>query len=72
MVDGHVTSSQASEGPEMLYIDANNFYGLAMSQRLPCKDNIAPIFEPLKTILETDDYAEMGFFFEVDSRCPQS
>ena len=48
-----------------IHIDANNLYGLAMSQYLPY-DEIKFSEETLESILNTPDDSEIGYFVECD------
>ena len=57
-----------SNDKKILYIDANNLYGLAMSQYLPYDDIKFIGFSSnvtLETILNTPDDSEIGYFVEV-------
>ena len=62
---------ESDKDKNILYGDANNFYGFAMSQPLPF-DNIK--FETenvcLEKILNTPDDNDIGYFLEVDLECP--
>ncbi len=50
----------------LLYVDANNLYGWAMSQALPKKDLAFSNETSLETILNTEDEAETGYMVEID------
>ena len=54
---------------KILYIDANNLYGYAMSQSLPYKDLKFDSID-IETILSTPDDSEIGYFVEVDLKYP--
>ena len=57
---------KSDENKKILYIDANNLYGWAMSQYLPY-DNIK--FDnkvKLEDILNTPDDSQIGYFIECD------
>ena len=61
------------ESSYITYVDANNLYGLAMTEPLPCKDmKFETNWETatLQTILETSDDAETGYFVEADLEFP--
>src|SRR5436190_1796223 len=67
------------EKPEnyMLYVDANNLYGWALSQKLPykgiswMKPGVYTLKEWEETILELDENAEYGYILEVDLEYPK-
>ncbi len=52
----------------LLYVDANNLYGYAMSQYMPCKDFewIAPSEELIEQILSTPKDSDIGYILEAD------
>ena len=56
----------------LIYLDANNLYGYAMSQALPIKDFLAK--DEIQNISTSfgsiDDDAETGYIFEVDLKYP--
>jgi len=54
----------------IMYWDANNLYGWAMSQFLPYKD-LRYSNETLEEILETDDRADEGYIVECDLSFPE-
>ena len=54
----------------LMYWDANNLYGWAMSQSLPFKDLKFDKEVTLDQILETSDEAETGYIVEVDISYP--
>ena len=56
----------------MLYLDANNEYGWAMSQPLPYKDLGFGSDTAIEEILETSDDNEKGYIVEVDISFPKS
>ena len=75
MGDRHV---QSDENKQILYIDANNLYGWAMSQYLPtgeleilplnpCNYNLEQLVEDLLQIPDDNEY---GFFIECDLEYP--
>ena len=75
MGDRHV---QSDENKQILYIDANNLYGWAMSQYLPtgefeilplnpCNYNLDQLVEDLLQIPDDNEY---GFFIECDLEYP--
>src|SRR5436190_22049564 len=67
------------EKPEnyILYVDANNLYGWALSQKLPYKGivwlrpGVYTLKEWEETILELDENAEYGYILEVDLEYPK-
>ena len=63
------------------YLDANNLYGWAMSQKLPVdcfkwEEDILSIDEKLKNVLRLiknyDEESDQGYIFEVDVEYPKS
>ena len=61
----------------LIYLDANNLYGWAMSQSLPTHgfrwltvDEMQTNFSTNNVILNLDDHAEDGYIFEVDIKYP--
>ena len=55
----------------IIYWDANNLYGWAMSEALPYKDLKFDTDTTLEQILETDDNNETGYILEVDLTFPK-
>jgi len=55
----------------IMYWDANNLYGWAMSEPLPYKDLKFDSDVTLDTILNTDDNNETGYILEVDLHFPE-
>ena len=61
----------------MMYIDANNLYGCALSQKLPYKDikwmnpHVFTLEEWYATILELDENADYGYILDVDLEYPK-
>ena len=58
----------------LMYLDANNLYGWAMSQKLPVKDfkwvkNLSKFNEDF--IKNYDENSDKGYFFEVDIDYPK-
>ena len=51
---------------KVLYIDANNLYGYAMSQSLPYADINFDSVVDIDTILATADDSEIGYLIEID------
>ena len=64
---------KSDENTNILYVDANNLYGFAMSQSLPY-DEIK--FETenvcLEEILNTPDDSDIGYFLEIDLEYPHN
>ena len=56
---------KSDENKKILYIDANNLYGLAMSQYLPYDDIKFDKNVTLEEILNTEDDSEIGYFVNV-------
>ena len=56
----------------IIYLDANNLYGWAMSQSLPCSTFELVTGEDVAGVdwLSVDDDAEIGYFLEVDLEYP--
>ena len=60
----------------MMYIEANNLYGWALSQKLPYKDikwvdpTVYTLEEWNDTILELDENADYGYILDVDLENP--
>ena len=65
---------QSDENKKILYIDANNLYGYAMSQFLPIgnfiKLEIYHEQKMIQNILNTPDNSEIGYFILVDLEYP--
>ena len=67
---------KSDENKKILYIDANNLYGQPMSQFLPYDDIEMWNGDPnkywrwLNIILNTPDYADIGYFVEFDLKYP--
>ena len=61
---------KSDENKKILYIDANNLYGWAMSQYLPYDGKKYVDNVNLEDILNTSDDSEVGFFLEVDLKYP--
>ena len=63
---------KSEENRKILYKDANNLYGLAMSEPLPfdeikCDNNVK-----VEDILNTPDDSDIGYFIEVDLKYPDN
>ena len=63
---------KSDENKKILYIDANNLYGWAMSQYLPYDDIKFDNNIKLEDILNTPDDSEIGYFVEVDLKYPDN
>ena len=61
---------KSDENKKILYIDANNLYGWAMSQYLPYDEIKFVDNVKLGDILNTSDDSEVGYFVEVDLKYP--
>ena len=61
---------QSDENKKILYVDANNLYGWAMSEYLPYDEiNIDRIVK-LEEILKTPDDGDIGYFIQIDLKYP--
>ena len=60
---------KSDDKKKILYVDANNLYGWAMSQFLPF-DEIKFVNVSIEDILSTPDDSEIGYFVEVDLKYP--
>ena len=69
MGDRYVISS---ENKKILYEDANNFYGWAMSEPLPYDEIKFDNNVKLEEILNTPDDNNIGYFIEVDLKYPDN
>ena len=54
------------ENKKILYIDANNLYGWAMSEYLPYDEIKIDRNVKLEELLNTPDHSDIGYFIEVD------
>ena len=63
---------KSDENKKILYIDANNLYGWAMSQYLPYDDIKFDNNVKLEDILNTPDDSEIGYFVECDLKYPDN
>ena len=61
---------KSDEDKKILYIDANNLYGYAMSQSLPYDEIKINNDIKLEDILNTSDDSDYGYFIEVDLKYP--
>ena len=57
---------QSDENKKILYIDANNLYGQAMSEPLPYDEINFDNNVTLEDILNTPDDSDIGYFVEVN------
>ena len=62
---------KSDENKKILYTDANNLYGWAMSQYSPYDDIKFDGDVKLEDILNTSDDSEVGYFVELDLKCPE-
>ncbi len=68
---------ESDDKTKILYIDATNLYGWAMSQNIPyggfkfVRKNDSHFF-PIEKILATEDDSEIGYFVECDLKYPDS
>ena len=69
MGDRYVKSDR---NKKILYIDANNLYGWAMSESLPYDEIKLDTNVELEDILNTPDDSDIGYFIEVDLTYPDS
>ena len=63
---------KSDENKKILYIDANNLYGWAMSEYLPYDEIKFDNNIELEDILNTPDDSDIGYFIEVDLRYPDN
>ena len=61
---------KSDDHKKILYIDANNLYGYAMSQSLPYEDLKFESNIDIESILSNPDDSEIGYFVEVDLKYP--
>ena len=69
MGDRYVKSDR---NKKILYIDANNLYGWAMSESLPYDEIKLDTNVELEDILNTPDDSDIGYFIEVDLTYPDN
>ena len=69
MGDRYVRSDKKKK---ILYIDANNLYGWAMSESLPLDEIKFDTNVELANILNTSDDSDVGYFIEVDLSYPDN
>ena len=69
MGDRHVKSD---ENKKILYKDANNIYGLSMSQPLPYDEIKFDGNVKMEEIINTLDDSDIGYFIEVDLKYPDN
>ena len=63
---------KSDEDKNVLYKDANNLYGWAMSEYLPYDEIKFDNNVKLEDILKTPDDSDIGYFVEVDSIYPDN
>ena len=63
---------KSDENKKILYIDANNLYGWAMSEYLLYDEIKFDRNVKLEDILNTPDYSDIGYFIEVDLKYPDN
>ena len=63
---------KSDENKNILYKDANNWYGWAMSEYLPYDEIISDKNVKLEDILITTDDSDIGYFIEVDLNYPDN
>ena len=63
---------KSDKNKKILYIDANNLYGWAMSESLPYDEIKLDNNVNLEDILNTPDYSDIGYFVEVDLKYPDN
>ena len=64
--------TQSDDNKKILYIDANNLYGLSMSRPLPYDEIKFDRSIKLEDILNTSDDSDIGYFIEVDLKYPDN
>ena len=65
-------SIKSDKNKKILYIDANNLYGWAMSESLPYDEIKHDNKVNLEDILNTRDDSDIGYFVEVDLKYPDN
>ena len=70
--NNHYLEDFDSTKPEnyLMYWDANNLYGWAMSQYLPYTNVTINNDIPINKILETEDNSDVGYIVECDLELP--
>ena len=63
---------QSDENKRILYVDANNLYGWAMSEPLPFDEVKFDTDVKLEDILNTINDSDIGYFIEVDLKYPDN
>ena len=63
---------KSDENKKILYKDANNLYGLAMSEPLPFDEIKFDNNVKVEVILITPDVSDIGYFIEVDLKYPDN
>ena len=63
---------KSDDNKKILYIDANNLYGWAMSESLPYDEIKLDNNINLEDILNTPDDSDIGYFVEVDLKYPDN
>ena len=63
---------KSDENKKILFIDANNLYGRAMSEYLPYDENKFDRKVKLEDKLNTPDNSDIGYFIEVDLTYPDN
>ena len=63
---------KSDKNKNILYIDANNLYGWAMSESLPYDEIKLDNNVNLEDILNTRDDSDIGYFIEVDLTYPNN
>ena len=63
---------KSDENKKIVYIDANNLYGWAMSEYLLYDEIKFDRNVKLEDILNTPDYSDIGYFIEVDLKYPDN
>ena len=63
---------QSGDNKKILYVDAKNLYGLAISEYLPYDEIKFDRNVKLEEILNTPDDSDIGYFIEVDLKNPDN
>ena len=63
---------KSDKNKKILFIDANNLYGWAMSESLPYDEIKLDNNVNLEDIINTRDYSDIGYFVEVDIKYPDN
>ena len=63
---------ESDENKKILYVEANNLFGWATSEYLPCDEFKFGRIVKLKDIIKTADDSDFGYFIEVGLKYPDN